>query len=64
VAPLAERVSAILEPAISVPEELSPLHFEWALAQETVAIQYEGTLSWKADSEEVCFVLELPRKEG
>ena len=64
VAPLAERVSAILEPATSVPEELSPLHFEWALAQETVVIQNEGTLSWKADDEQVCFVLELPRKEG
>jgi GAF domain-containing protein len=64
VAPLAERISAILEPATSVPEELSPLHFEWALAQETVAIQNEGSLSWKADNEEVCFVLELPLKEG
>ena len=63
-APLAERVSAILKPATSVPEELSPLHFEWALAQETVAMQYEGSLSWKAGNEEVRFVLELPRKEG
>jgi GAF domain-containing protein len=64
VAPFAERVSAILEPATSVPEELSPLHFEWALAQETVVIQYEGSLSWKSDNGEVCFVLELPLKEG
>jgi signal transduction histidine kinase len=64
VAPLAGRVSAILEPATSVPEELSPLHFEWALAQETVAMQYEGSLSWQADNEEVCFVLELPLEKG
>jgi GAF domain-containing protein len=63
-APLAERVSGILEPVAGVPEELSPLHFEWALAQETVAIQYGGGLTWKADDGEVCFVLELPLKDS
>jgi hypothetical protein len=47
-----------------VPEELLPLHFEWALAQETVGIQYEGNLSWRADDGGVCFVLELPLKDS
>jgi GAF domain-containing protein len=61
-APLAERISSILEPAAGAPEELSPLHFEWALAQETVKAQYVGTLTWKAYDGEVCFVLELPLK--
>ena len=63
-APLVERISAILEPLAVVPEELSPLHFEWALAQETVNVQYRGDLSWKAEGGEVCFVLELPLKEN
>jgi GAF domain-containing protein len=63
-APLAERILSILEPVAGVPEELSPLHFEWALAQETVGIQYEGNLSWRADDGEVCFVLELPLKDS
>lgn len=64
VAPLSERIATILEPATTVSEELSPLHFEWALAQETVGSQYGGNLSWRAGDEEVCFVLELPLKEG
>jgi len=63
-APLAGRVSAILEPVAVVPEELSPLHFEWALAQETVKVQYSGHLSWRADDGEVSFVLELPVKDN
>jgi signal transduction protein with GAF and PtsI domain len=61
-APLAERISCILEPAAGAPEELSPLHFEWALAQETVETQYEGSLTWKADDGEASFALELPSK--
>jgi GAF domain-containing protein len=62
-APQAKRVLGILEPVAGVPEELLPLHFEWALAQETVGIQYEGHLSWRAGDGEVCFVLELPLKD-
>jgi hypothetical protein len=61
-APLAGRIPSILEPVAGAPEELSPLHFEWALAQETVKAQYGGILTWKAHDGEVCFVLELPLK--
>ena len=61
-APLAEKISPILEPAAGASEELSPLHFEWALAQETVETQYGGSLTWQAHDGEVCFVLELPLK--
>jgi len=61
-APLAERISCILEPAAGVPEELSPLHFEWALAQETVETQYGGSLTWQAYDRAVRFALELPLK--
>ena len=60
---LGEKVLCILEPAAGVPEALSPLHFEWALAQETVEAQYDGGLTWKADGEEIRFALELPLKE-
>jgi len=63
-APLAERISSILESEIGAPEKLSPLHFEWALAQETVQTQYRGSLTWKADGGEVSFVLELPVKSN
>ena len=63
-APLVQRAAAILEPLAAVPEDLSPLHFEWALAQETVNMQYRGSLSWRADVEEVRFVLELPLKDN
>jgi hypothetical protein len=59
-APLAERISSILEPAASAPEGLSPLHFEWALAQETVETQYGGSLTWQAYDGAVQFQLELP----
>jgi hypothetical protein len=61
-APLAGRVVSTIEPVTGAPEELSPLHFEWALAQETVKTQYGGTLTWKAGDGEVCFVVELPVK--
>jgi len=61
---LSGKVSGILEPAAGAPEELSPLHFEWALAQETVEIQYSGRLTWKAYDGAICFVLELPLKKN
>jgi GAF domain-containing protein len=61
-APLAGRVASTIEPVTGAPEELSPLHFEWALAQETVKTQYGGTLAWEASDGEACFVLELPVK--
>ncbi len=63
-APLVETVSLIIEPAAGAPEELSPLHFEWALARETVETQYAGSLRWEVQDKEACFVLELPLKEG
>jgi len=63
-APLAGKVAFIIEPAAGAPEELSPLHFEWALARETVETQYAGSLRWEAQDEKACFVLELPLKEG
>jgi len=58
-APLSSKVTGILEPAAGAPEELSPLHFEWALAQETVETQYGGNLTWQAHGGTMCFVLEL-----
>jgi len=63
-APLAGRVSSILEAEIGAPEKLSPLHFEWALAQETVQTQYRGSLTWEVDDGEVSFVLEVPVGEN
>jgi len=63
-APQAKKISAILEPLAAVPEDLSPLHFEWALAQETVQSQYGGDLSWAIDVEGVHFMLELPLKDN
>lgn len=65
VAPLAGNLAGILESAANVPEEWLPLRFEWALAQETVEIQYRGSLSWEtnADHRQVRFMLELPVKE-
>ncbi len=63
-APLAGKVAFIIEPAAGAPEELSPLHFEWALARETVETQYVGSLRWEAQDEKARFVLELPLKEG
>jgi signal transduction protein with GAF and PtsI domain len=59
-APLRERISCILEAATDAPEELSPLHFEWALARETVEVQYSGSLGWQAYDGAAQFVLELP----
>ncbi|MFB0536618.1 MAG: GAF domain-containing protein [Anaerolineae bacterium] len=62
-APLSEKIACILEPAAGAPEELSPLHFEWALAHETVETQYGGSLTWQAYDGAMRFVLELPLKE-
>jgi len=62
-APLAQRISSILKPAEGAPEELSPLHFEWALAQETVETQYGGSLTWQARDGDIRFVLELLKKD-
>jgi hypothetical protein len=59
---LSEKIACILEPAVGAPEELSPLHFEWALAQETVKTQYGGSLTWQAYDGAMRFVLELPSK--
>jgi GAF domain-containing protein len=56
-------VACILEPATGVPEELSPLHFEWALAQETVDTQYGGSLVWEEQEGALQFLLELPQRE-
>jgi GAF domain-containing protein len=62
-APLSGKIASILEPAAGVPEELSPLHFEWALAQETVETQYGGSLTWQAYDGAMRFLLELPLKD-
>jgi GAF domain-containing protein len=59
-APLGEKVAKILEPAARDPEELSLLHFEWALAQETIVTQYGGSLTWQVEGGGLRFVLELP----
>ena len=59
-APLGSRIPSILEPAAGTPEELSPLHFEWALARETVETEYQGRLTWLAREGTASFLLELP----
>ena len=63
-APLSGNIASILEPAAGAPEELSPLHFEWALAQETVKTQYGGGLTWQTYDGAVQFILELPLNRG
>lgn len=55
-----DKIVNIIEPTAGAPEEISPLHFEWGLAQETVHTQYAGRLAWQARGEEVTFSLELP----
>jgi GAF domain-containing protein len=56
-----ERLTSILDPKNSgTPEELSPLHFEWALARETVGREYDGRLDWQPGDDKIEFVLELP----
>jgi signal transduction histidine kinase len=59
-APLGSRIPSILEPAAGTPEELSPLHFEWALARQTVETEYQGSLTWLVREGAVSFLLELP----
>jgi len=44
----AEHVSAILAAHAEALEQLSPLRFEWALAQEIIQAQYGGRLVWQA----------------
>ena len=61
---LSGNIASILEPAAGAPEELSPLHFEWALAQETVKTQYGGGLTWQTYDGAVQFILELPLNRG
>jgi GAF domain-containing protein len=59
-APGIEKVTRILEPTSGMLEELSPLRFDWALAQETMATQYDGRLAWQVRDEAICFTLKLP----
>jgi signal transduction protein with GAF and PtsI domain len=61
--PLIEKIVSVLEPTVGTPEELSPLRFEWALAEETVKTRYNSTLTWCARKDDLYFVLELPLKE-
>ncbi len=64
-APLRDAVLSILDPATGSTEELSPLHFEWALAQETVRGQYQGQLVWTAAGGGFALTLDLPlRRSG
>ena len=59
-APLRGTVLSILEPETGSAEELSPLHFEWGLAQETVQGQYGGSLTWATDGAGLLLALDLP----
>ncbi len=59
-APLSDQISAVLKSEAGAPEKLSPLYFEWELAQETVESQYGGILSWDVMGQDARFVLELP----
>jgi GAF domain-containing protein len=58
-APCRGRVEAILEPDKGSAEELSPIHFEWGLAAETVDGKYGGSLSWRTDAAGAGIVLTL-----
>jgi signal transduction protein with GAF and PtsI domain len=60
---LLETIKSVLEPEMSVSEELSPLHFEWALAQDTIASRYQGSLTWKVRRGDLRLLLELPVEE-
>jgi signal transduction histidine kinase len=61
--PLRETIISVLEPTANTPEELSPIRFEWALAQETVETRYDGNLTWQDRNGDLYFVLEIPVKE-
>jgi signal transduction protein with GAF and PtsI domain len=56
-------IKSALEPEVGVSEELSPLHFEWALAQDTIASRYRGSLTWKVRKGDLHLLLELPVEE-
>jgi signal transduction histidine kinase len=55
-----ERVRAILEPDIGSSEELTPIHFEWQLAVETIDAKYGGNVSWRMDDKGLVLTLDLP----
>lgn len=55
-----EHVTAILEDTAGAPERLSPFHFEWALARQTIEAQYGGSLDWAVEDGGLRFALELP----
>ena len=62
-APLArnrERVRSILEPDKGSAVELSPIHFEWGLATETIDGKYGGSLGWRMDGAGFLLTLDLP----
>jgi signal transduction protein with GAF and PtsI domain len=57
---LKQALAATVEPPATANQDFSPLHFEWALACQTVEQRYGGTLHWSADGEDtVCFVMDL-----
>jgi hypothetical protein len=60
---LREKVVSVLEPTVGEPEELSPLRFEWALAEETVETRYKSSLTWHTRKGDLSFILELPLRE-
>jgi signal transduction histidine kinase len=60
---LQESILSIIEPSTGAPEELSPIRFEWALAQETVENRYNGSLTWRECDSDLFFTLDLPTKE-
>ena len=59
-APNRARVRAILEPETGSAEELSPIHFEWGLATETVGGKYGGSLNWATDRSGLLLTLHMP----
>jgi signal transduction protein with GAF and PtsI domain len=61
--PLRKKVVSALEPTVGEPEELSPLRFEWALAEETVQTRYKSSLTWHTRRGDLYFTLELPLRE-
>jgi signal transduction protein with GAF and PtsI domain len=60
---LREKVVSVLEPTVGEPQELSPLRFEWALAEETVETRYKSSLTWHTRQGDLYFTLELPLRE-
>ena len=62
--PLGKRIASVLVPNTGTPEELSPLRFQWALAEETVEERYGGQLTWRARAGDLHFVLDMPVTEN